>query len=200
VPAPRYDLPASIASAATEPASAGQRPRRLRALRRPRTTSRLRAADAAPSRRTADPAMAATGSSPESWTASGLMAATMAGCRYGKRRRRRPRSGPPDGGEAPRARVASQDARPGSGIGRARHEVQADSVRAGTERRENPLRVRDAADLDEGSRASAATSCGTDPAATKLGPPWPARPSHESLADEGSVDPDASSRPAIGAR
>ena len=100
--------------------------------------------------------------------------------------------GPPDGGRSA-ARQGRQPGRLGQGqaSGRARHEVQADRVRAGTERRENPLGVRDAADLDEGQPRFRSHVVWHRPRRHEgTGRRGRLGRAHESLADEGSIEPD----------
>ena len=100
--------------------------------------------------------------------------------------------GPPDGGRS----AARQSRQPGClGQGQAsrrpRHEVQADRVRAGTERRENPLGVRDAADLDQGQPRFSSHVVWHRPRRHEgTGRRGRLGRAHERLADEGSVEPD----------
>ena len=149
-------------------------------------------------------AIASTGSSPESWIASGSIGGddrrqlgrrSVGGDCHDRRGRR-------SAGEASRISVARYAASAsGQAARRARHEVEADGVGAGTDRGQGAVRVGDAADLDQrlprfrGHVVWHGT--GGDEGTGRRGRVGRA---HQRLADEGSVKPDrppADQRPGL---
>ena len=184
VPAARYALPASIALVATEPASVGPDAA-------PAASAAGRCSTFQTGRRIA--AIDSTGSSPESWTTSGSIAAMAASISAaGASAKTATTRGRVPAGDAPRTTPASHEASARvrqRGVPGTRFRPMASAPERSADR--TPSESVTPQILTSGCRASAATSSGTDPAADER----PGRRgrigrAHQRLSDEGGVQPD----------